>query len=193
LRTAATKQRKEQFGNKNVTTPLIAALDDPDPKVAHNGVVALAQISRNYFKDDRAYAKLLGLVHSKHPLTTRWVIDALIHLRGEASLDDVLPLCTDPSQEARAMVLSHLYSWLVAMRTARSGSIRSENQERLRKAALLALSDDDRMVRGNAASLLGVVGDATVLPVLQKALKKESYWLNEQIIVNAIKGLEGRQ
>jgi HEAT repeat protein len=193
LRKAATKQRQEQFGNKNATTALIAVLDDPDPNIVHNGVVALAQITRNYFKDDRAYARLLELTHSKHPLTTRWVIDALIQLRGEASLDDVLPLCTDASPEARAMALSHLYSWLVAMRTARSGSVRPENQRRLREAALRALSDGDRTVRGNAASLLGEVGDATVLPPLRQALKKESYWLTEQTIANTIKGLEGRK
>jgi hypothetical protein len=88
--------------------------------------------------------------------------------------------------------VADLYSWLVAMRTARSGSIRPDSQERLRGAALHALSDDDRTVRGNAASLLGEVGDATVLPALRDALKKESYWLTEQTIANAIKGLEGR-
>src|SRR5688572_27359308 len=64
LRKKATDQRREQFGNRKVTAPLIAALDDPDPKLVHNAVVALAQISRHYFQDDRAYAKLLGLVHS---------------------------------------------------------------------------------------------------------------------------------
>jgi HEAT repeat protein len=193
LRKAATKQRQLQFGNREVTALFIAALDDSDPKVVHNGVVALAQISRHYFKDDRAYPKLLGLVHSEHPLTTRWVIDALVQLRGEASLDDVLPLCADPSAEARAMVFDHLYSWLVALRTARSGPIRPENQKRMRAAAVRGLGDNDRTVRGNAAALLGVVGDSTVLPALRKALKQESYWLTEQTIANAIKGLEERQ
>lgn len=192
LRKAATKQRKEQFGNKKATSPLIAALDDPDPKVVHNAVVALAQITRNYFKDDRAYAKMLQLVHSKHPLTTRWAIDALIHMRGEASLDDLLPLCTDPLQEARAMVLYHFYAWLMDMRKTRSESIRPENQKRLRAAALRALNDDDRTVRGNAASLLGEVGDASALAALRKSLKKESYWLTEQTISKAIERLEGR-
>jgi HEAT repeat protein len=193
LRKAATEQRREQFGNRKATTPLIAALDDPDPRVVHNGVVALAQISRHYFKDDRAYPRLLGLMHSEHPLTTRWVIDALIQLRGEASLDDVLPLCVDPSQEARAMVFHYLYSWLFARRTAHAGSIRLENQERLRGAAVRALGDEDRAVRGNAAALLGEVGDSTVLPALRKALKKETYWLTEQTMANAIKGLQAQQ
>lgn len=192
LRGTVTKQRQEQFGNKKVTTPLIAALDDPDPDVVHNVVVALAQITRNYCKDDRAYAKLLAQVHSEHPLTTRWAIDALIQLRGELSLDDVLPLCTDRSQEVRAMALGHLYSWLLAMRMARTGPIRPENQDRIRVAAVNALSDEDRTVRGNAASLLGEVGDVTVLPALRQALKKESYWLTEQTMTKVIAGLEGR-
>src|SRR4029077_12957616 len=116
-------------------------------------------------------------------------IDALIQLRGEASLDDVLPLCTDPSQEARAMALSHLYSWLLAMRMAKSGPIRPDSQKRLRVAAVRGLTDDDRTVRGNAAALLGEVGDATGLPALREALKKETYWLTEQTIANAIKDL----
>jgi HEAT repeat protein len=193
LRKAANKQRQDQFGNKTATTALIALLGDADPNVVHNGVVALAQISRHYFKDDAAYAKLLGLVHSKHPLTTRWVIDALIQLRGEASLDDVLPLCADPSQEARAMALSHLYSWLVQKRMMKSGAIWPENQKRLRDAALRGLSDEDRTVQGNAASLLGQVGDATVLPTLRAAHKKESYFLTKQMIADAIKAIEERK
>jgi hypothetical protein len=192
LRNAATKQRQEQFGNRDATSPLIAALDDPDPKVVHNAVVALAQIAGNYFQDDRAYAKLLPLVHSQHPLTTRWAIDALIHLRGEASLDDVLPLCTDPSQEARAMALHHFYAWLMNMRRAGSESIRPETRARLKSAALHALKDDDRTVRGNAAALLGEVGDATALAALRKSVKKESYWLTKQQISDAITLLEGQ-
>lgn len=187
LRKGVNKQRQDQFGNKETTSALIGLLDDLDPNIAHNAVVALTQVSRSYFKDDRAYAKLLGLVHSKHPLTTRWVIDALIQLRGEASLNDVLPLCADPSQETRAMALTHLYSWL-----ARSGSVKPEIQKRLREAATRALSDHDRTVRGNAATLLGAVGDATALPTLRQALKKESYWLTEQTITNAIKAIEDR-
>lgn len=62
----------------------------------------------------------------------------------------------------------------------------------MRAAALGALNDSDRTVRGNAASLLGEVGDATALSALRKSLKKESYWLNEQIIGKAIERLEGR-
>src|SRR5687768_12520126 len=76
LRKRATPGRKSQFGNKTVTLQLIGLLDDPDPKTVHNAVVCLAQITRHYFQDQEAYPKLLALVHSKHPLTTRWVIDA---------------------------------------------------------------------------------------------------------------------
>jgi hypothetical protein len=158
----------------------------------HNAVVALAQITRHYYKDDRAYVKLLNLVHSKQPATSRWAIDALLNLCGEASLDDVLPLCGSPSQEVRAAVFDRLSDWLVSMSAAHSGSIRPETQDRLRAAAMGALSDDDRTVRGNAPALLGEVGDATALSALRKSLKKESYWLNEQIIEKAIERLDGR-
>ena len=192
LRNSATEQRRKQFGSAKVTSEFIAALDDPDPKVVHNAVVALAQITRNYFKDDRAYTKLLSLVRSKHPLTSRWAIDAVIHLREEASLSDVLPLCTDPSQEARAMVLNHLDVWLIAKSKGGSPSIRPENQERIQTAALQALKDEDATVRGNAALLLRDVGDAAALAALKKILKKEPHWLTKQNISNAIAGLEKR-
>jgi HEAT repeat protein len=192
LRKAATEQRKKHFGNKAATSLLMAALDDPDPKVVHNAVVAFAQIARHYFKDDRAYAKLLDLAYGKQPVTARWAIDALLHLRGEASLGDALPLCTSPSPEARAAVFDRLPGWLAAMSAAHSGSVRPESRDRLRAAALGALGDDDRTVRGNAAALLGEVGDASALSALRKSLKKESYWLNEQIIGKAIARLDGR-
>jgi HEAT repeat protein len=191
LRNAATRKRKAQFGSERATTPLIAALDDPDPNVVHNAVIALTQISRHYHKDDRAYARLLPLVHSTHPLTARWAIDALIQLGGERSLDDVLPLCDNPSQEVRAMTLSHLYAWLVVRRQAASDPVSLESRERLRAAALRALGDDDRSVRGNAASLLKEVGSAADLPALRKALEEETYWLTEQTLVRTIESIEG--
>jgi len=49
-------------------------------------VVPFAQFTRHYFKDDRAYAKLLNLVPGTQPVTSRWAIGALLNLRGEASL-----------------------------------------------------------------------------------------------------------
>jgi HEAT repeat protein len=62
----------------------------------------------------------------------------------------------------------------------------------LRTAAVRGLGDDDQTVRGNAAALLGEVGDSTVLPALRKALKKESYWLTEQTIAITIKAIQER-
>jgi HEAT repeat protein len=91
------------------------------------------------------------------------------------------------------MALSHLYSWLVQKRMMKSGAIWPENQKRLRDAALRGLSDEDRTVQGNAASLLGQVGDATVLPTLRAAHKKESYFLTKQMIADAIKAIEERK
>jgi HEAT repeat protein len=193
LRKAATKQRREHFGNVEVTTLLIAALEDPEPRVVHGCVVALAQVTRHYFKDDRAYAPLLGLLSNEQPLTTGWVIDALIHLRGEASLDDVLPLCAAPSPQVRAMAFHHPYAWLVEGQAARLASIRPKVRERLQAAAAHGLKDGDRTVRGSAAALLGEVGDSAVLPSLQRAMKQESYWLTEQTMQKAIKKLQGRQ
>ena len=191
LRKGATKQRKQWFGNKNATSPLIAALDDPDPKVVHNTVVALACIAQ-HFKDDRAYARLLPLIRSKHPLTQRWVIFALIDLRGEASLDDVLPLCKDRSREAREATFQGLCDLLRGVRGNRAGAIGPKTQERLRAAALRALGDSQSEVRAAAAELLGEAGDATALAALRARLKKERQWDAKQFIRDAIEQLEGR-
>ena len=191
LRKGATKQRIQWFGNKKATSPIIAALDDPDPKVVHNAVVALACIA-SHFKDDRAYARLLQLIRSKHPLTQRWVIFALIDLRGEASLDDVLPLCKDRSKEAREATLNGLLGWLRGMKTNRAGAIRPETRERLQAAALRALGDRQSDVRAPAAELLGEVGDATALAALRVRLKKERQWDAKQCISEAIEQVEGR-
>lgn len=97
-------------------------------------------------------------------------------MRGEASLDDVLPLCKDRSKEAREMTLHGLLGWLRGMRANRAGAIRPETQERLQAAALRALGDSQSDVRAPAAELLGEVGDATALAALRARLKKERQW-----------------
>jgi HEAT repeat protein len=192
LRKTTTKQRKMQFGNKKTTSALLALLDDPDPRIVHNAVVALARIACYYCKDDRAYPKMLQLAHSKHPLTQPWAINALISLRGESSLDDVLPFCRDQSQQAREMTLYHLFRWLMEMRTDHSGSIRPENQQRLRAVALRSLDDAKSLVRGMAAYLLREVGDITALAALRARLKKERNRDTKQSINEAIEWLEAR-
>jgi HEAT repeat protein len=170
----------------------MAALDDPDPRVVHNAVVALAAIAGNYFKDDRVYARLLPLVRSLHPLTSRWAIIGLIDLRGEASLDDVLPLCSDPSKDTREATFGHLGRWLIVRKASKAESIRETNLQRLRTQAVRALSDDETSVRQAAASLLGEIGDKTSLPALRAWLKKDSYWLTRQVIEKAIAAIEKR-
>jgi hypothetical protein len=192
LRKAATAQRKAQFGNEGATTPLVAALDDPDPRVFHNAVVALAQIARNGFPDDRAYPRLLLLVRSEHPLTARWAIDALVQVRGEGSFADVVPLCADGSAEVRGMALHHLRVWCLTRRRDAKKPPSPETCERLRAPALRALSDAEQGVRGSAASLLGEVGDRESLAALREAAGREKDWLVNQTFRSAITDLEAR-
>lgn len=118
LRKGVSDQRRKQFGNRAVTSALIDAFADENPKIVHNAVVALTVITCHYFQDGPACERLLPLARSTHPLTSRWAINALIYLRGEASLDDVLPLYQDESREAREMVFNHFRSWLLALKTA---------------------------------------------------------------------------
>jgi hypothetical protein len=191
LRKGVSDQRRKQFGNKAVTSALIDVLDDANPKIVHNVVVALTQVSRNYFKDDRAYSKLLPLAHSTHPLTARWTIDALINLRGEASLDDVLPLCASESWETREVVLHRYQGWLLALKSSGASPPSPKTRSRLREAALHTLNDAESAVRASAAELLGEVGWPRDVAALRKCLENETYWLNEKRITDAIQSLAG--
>lgn len=88
------------------------------------------------------------------------------------------------------MVLHHFRSWLLTMSTATSRSVQPASQKRLRRAALDALNDKETGVRATAAELLRQVGEPSDIGALQACMDKESYWLSEKRIGDAIKALE---
>jgi hypothetical protein len=192
LRKGTSKQRQEQFGNRQATTPLIAALDDPNPEVVRNATIALAMIARCYFQDDRAYPRILPLMHARDPLTQGWAVCAAIHLRGEDSLDDVLPLCKDRSETLRDRAFSDLFGWLLERRRAGLNPIRPESRERLQKAALVGLDDAKPGVRGSAAWLLCESGDGAVVAAVQGRFKKERNRDAKQSMKQALEMAEER-
>jgi hypothetical protein len=192
LRKRATKQVKELFGNQQATTPLIAAIDDPDPEVVQNALTAIAQISA-YFKDDRAYDKVIKFMRSEYGHTHGWAICAAIRLREEDSLDEVLPLCSEKSYEIRDRVFLELFNWLRETKRNRPGGVRPENQARLLDAALRAFNDPKSKVSGCEVHLLAEFGDAITLAILQARLKKKPDSSVEEAIEKIEKRLSGNR
>src|SRR5579864_9245615 len=93
------------IANAEAMSPIIAALDDPDPKVAEEAVITVAEATRRYFKDHRAYRGVLRLLKSKRALTRMWAVEAARWLLGKRCLDDVLPLLNDKAKNVRQRVL----------------------------------------------------------------------------------------
>jgi hypothetical protein len=172
LRKGISKQRRAQFGNRQATTPLIAALDDPAQEVVRNAMIALAMISGSYFKDDRAYGKVIEMLRCKDVMTQSWAVCAAIRLRGQDSLNDVLPLCKDRTPIVRNRVLYELLRWLMETRPNGVRSLRPESQKQLQKVALDVLNAEPE-TRENAAFLLCELGDDTSVAAVRARLKKE--------------------
>lgn len=139
--------RKEALGTPAATAALATALGDEDPKVVQNAVIALAEISRRYFKDDRAYPALVRQLGSPDPLTRAWAATATVTLRGAVALPDVLPLARDRSARVRAEVVR--LGVTLAIHPELPDPVRSE----LRALAETAANDPDCQVREFAANL----------------------------------------
>jgi HEAT repeat protein len=159
--------RQAWMGNRGTTGPLIEALDDPESEVIENAVAAIAEISRRYFRDDRAYPAVVRLLRSKRRGTRFWAVAAAANLRGARCMDDVLPLIHDRSALVRGEVLRQLIHLAPARRLA--------DRKRVHLLAVIspALKDSHRPIRSRAATLLGEIGDTAILKELRTALKKE--------------------
>jgi HEAT repeat protein len=154
------------IANAKAMSPIIAALDDSDPKVAEEAIIAVAEATRRYIKDYRAYAGVLRLLKSKRALTRMWAVVAARWLRGKRCLDDVLPLLDDKAKNVRQKVL-------VVITATAGGKLDPPLRQRLLSAVRPILNDNDWVLRRSAASALGIVGNRSHLDELKKALKKE--------------------
>lgn len=160
-------------------------MDDPDPKVAEQAVAAVAEATRRYFKDDRAYPGVLRLLKSKRRFTRYWAIEAARWLRGQRCLEDVLPLIGDKAKQVRKNVLR-------AIIFTGDKKLNPRLRQRLLEAVLPILKDKDWDLRGSAATALREIGDRSHLDELKKALKKERDRNAKECLDMAIKKIEGR-
>lgn len=146
-RKVSVQGRKDVLGTRTVTRALISALGDTDRTVIQNAVIALAEISRRYFQDDRAYSAIVRLIDSPDQLTRNWAATAAITLRGEAGWPDVSPLMRDRSAKVRAAVI--LLAVNLAAHTGLSPSVRAQ----LQAVSEAAVGDQDQQVREYAVNL----------------------------------------
>ena len=148
-RMVSNADRKKALGRRVATAALVKAFGDGDPKVVQNSMIALAEISRRYFKDDRAYPAVVRLLGSPDHLTRNWAATAAVTLtlRGEASWPDVSPLVRDRSAKVRAAVI------LEAVNLAAHTSLSPHVHAQLLVVSGAAVNDGDRQVREYAANL----------------------------------------
>ena len=154
-RRVSNADRRKALGRRAATAALVTALDDGDAKVVRNAVIALAEIGRRYFKDDRAYPPLVRQFGSADALTRLWAVQAAVTLRGAASLPDVLPLARDRSAKVRAEVVR------VSIELARFTEVPDGARSQLQALATTAAADSDERVREFAANLAAAVGSPT--------------------------------
>ena len=92
-----------------------------------------------------------------------------MQLRGQKSLDDVLPLCRDRVKNVRDTVFRQLCFLAIGR-----SQVSPANRRRLQEFAVHALDGPDAEMRGVASSILREIGNAAALPDLQRALGKEA-------------------
>jgi hypothetical protein len=133
-----------RLGNGDITGALTEALADPDPRVVEEAVIAIAEITRRYFRDEGAYPAVVGVLQSKRHLARQWAVTAASQLRGARCLDDVLPLLNDKAAGVRHEVVGAI---IEAFREKRlSAAVR----KRLLAAVRPLLKDRDAEVRSSA-------------------------------------------
>jgi hypothetical protein len=184
-----TKQRIKLWATHEVTTALIALLDDEDLETVSNITIALGQIFNIGFKDDRAYPRMIVLARSEYKHTFAWAMMAAIKLRDEAALGDILPLCNLKFQPIRERAISELSAWI---RYHRKGlpALSAQSIALLRKLANANLNDPVYDVRSSSAQILGEIGNATDLVALREKLARETDIMAQSALADAIAVLE---
>lgn len=141
---------------------LIDALGSSDPIVVDAALISLCRITSVYFRDQRAYPALAGLLGSQRWLTRMWAVRCVAALRRADAFRQLKPLLTDEV----AFVRRQAFDWL---ERARALDVLSEKaQGELEQAAMAALDDPDAEVKGRAAVVLGAVGGEEALHALER-------------------------
>jgi HEAT repeat protein len=145
-------ETEARLGNSDVTGALIEALGDSDPRVAAEAVIAVAEVTRRYFRDERAYPGVVRLFQSKSIQTRAWAVEAAGALRGAGCLNDILPLLRDRASGVRNAVLG------VISQACEETQPDAATRERLLAAIRPLMKDKDAEVRSSARALRRLLG-----------------------------------
>jgi HEAT repeat protein len=174
------------FQARGVMEAIIHALDDPEPEVAEQAVIALAEGARRYVKGAGGYEGVRRLLKSRHAQTRAWAARAAGVVGGHRCAEDLLPLVHDRSAKVRGEV----YNVLVDLSAA--GQLFAEHRKHAQEAAVTSLGDDSWEVRDLAASALRELGDGETLGPLKAARRKEKDQMAKESLDLAIEAVQRR-
>ncbi len=158
---AAAIEALGELGEASALPALVESLQDVDPAVRELSVIAIS-----HHHGDAAHAQLMAATRSSHPEVRFQAILCVAELCGDRAEPQIRRLLSDDDARVRASA--------VRAAAALPGEHRSPN---LLAALASALDDDDRLVRGEAAVLLGSLGDARAVPALALAIDEPELWL----------------
>jgi HEAT repeat protein len=181
-----TREREAWLKDPRTMSPLIEALEDSEPRVVEEAVTAVEEICRRYYRDQRAYPRLVRLLQSKSATTRYCAVKGVGILGGEGSFEEILPLLKDRAVKVRTQVCS------VVTNLAMLGQLSDQLKQRLEAPMLEAFSDTAHEVRSAAACALREIGGRSALPELEKLLAKEKNGAMKDVFAMAIAAIRGR-
>lgn len=133
--------------------PLIAALDDHNPRVRRGAALALGKIG-----GDRAFAALISALNDKEGYVRAGAVDALGSTGDHHAVTHLISSLQDSDDSVR---------YRAAVALGRVGDTRAI------RPLIAALRDSQKMVREYAAEALGTIGDPQAVVPLTAALRDD--------------------
>ena len=146
--------RELKTEDRSMIEPLIDCLEDENPTVRRNVVIALGKL-----KDKRAVAPLILALKDTDPDVRTRVVLSLNQLEDKRAIEPLIVAATDNHERVRCEAMAAL----------------AEFQEpRVVGIALEALNDTSEAIRRSAAGVLGNLRDPSTVNILIEALKDDS-------------------
>lgn len=139
---------KEWLADPRTTDLLLAALADPDPKVAEKVAGVLSVIVSRYFPDRRVFEPMRALLQSRRMQTRLYAVFALQHLAHGDQWRVLVPTFADPAKGVRHAACRAVVFDLVP------GELSKPTREDLARALRDLRSDPDAATRAMAEKAL---------------------------------------
>ncbi len=154
------------------TSLLIRHLDNPDPVVQENMVIALAMCAQRYLPDQRAVEPLLRQLQAKSVNARCWAIRGLACL-SEQGVEPILALIDDKNERVRNIALEELSTMLQGGGSTHRAPIGPAGRRHIRDAMLRFDRKRSANDRATAAWLLAQTAEPEDLPALEAWKKKD--------------------